>query len=479
MSQPMKISYGLNLSKKTGAAKPGATSKRPAIFGGGDDDDSDDGGGGGVFGRKKGGSSKKKEKDDEPVAEAITELGDDFLSGPAPSETDRPRDEKKKLAHRKGHLPPSQPPPSKYKSTNTTGDDAGASSSTSTSRFGSDLASALTARKHTKAAEALDPSIYDYDATYDAFKAATVRKPKGDGDGGDGEDEETRRKPQYMSNIRKMAEVRDRDRRIAEDKKMQREREAEGDAFDDKETFVTEAYKQQQEENKKLEEAERRREEAEAAKAAETGGMTGFYKKLLERDEERQAAIQEAVQSSAAVTAAQKAVGGEIDEDKKADGEKAGGEEDADATARARAINAHGGNVAVNDEGEVVDKRQLLQGGLNVSARKRTEMERQKEREARNRDRDRDRDANTNARGPNQGVFAGSKQAMRDRQSRMLESQYEQALKRSRDEEDEQTKAAEEAAKSRKTTADISSAKERYLARKRAEAEAKKAAGAP
>ncbi|KIH90615.1 coiled-coil domain containing protein [Sporothrix brasiliensis 5110] len=459
MSQPMKI--GLNLSKKPGAAKPGATAKRPAIFGGGDDDgDSDDGDGGGVFGRKKTGSNKSNTKpDDGPVAVAITELGDDFLSGTAPQDTDDGDDAKKKLAHRKG-----QPPPSKYKKAAVDGD-----GDTTSSPFGSDLASALTARKHREAAEALDPSIYDYYATYDAFKAGTSKNKAG----GHADDGETPRKSQYMSNIRKMAEVRERDRRVAEDKKMQRERAAEGDAFDDKETFVTEAYKQQQEENKRLEEAERKREEAEAAKAAETGGMTGFYKTLLQRDEERQAAIQESLR---AATAARKSgdSGGASE-----GGDEA--EEDDSSTARARAINAHGGHVAVNDEGEVVDKRQLLQGGLNISARKRSDMERQKERDARDRDRDRDRNRNgdTYASRNSEGVFAGSKQAMRDRQSRMLAAQYEQALKRSRDAEDEQTKAAQEAAKSRKTTADISSAKERYLARKRAEAEAKKAGGEP
>ncbi|CAK7238703.1 MAG: hypothetical protein STHCBS139747_000121 [Sporothrix thermara] len=454
MAQPMKISYGLSLAKKS---KPGAMSKRPAVFGGGDDDDSDDGTAGGVFGSKKG--VAKKDKASGPIVEAITEIGDDFLSAPAPD--DDHYGDKKKAAHSKGSQSPAQPPPSKYKASNATIDGA---SSESSSRFGSDLASALTARKHTEAAEALDPSIYDYDASYDAFKAVTARKSKDNDD----ETGETRRKPQYMTNIRKMAEVRERDRRIAEDKKMQRERDAEGDAFDDKETFVTEAYKKQQEENKRLEEAERKREEAEAAKAAETGGMTGFYKQLLERDEQRQAAIQEAVKSAT--------------QNKSKEGENEGTEDkgnegdDDDATVRAREINARGGNVAVNDEGEVVDKRQLLQGGLNISARKRTELERQKERDKRKRDRARTRDSDSGSRDSPQGYFAGNKQGMRDRQSRMLAAQYEQALKRSREEEDEQIKAAEEAAKSRKTTADISSAKERYLARKRAEAEAKKAA---
>ncbi|CAK7268798.1 hypothetical protein SEPCBS119000_003246 [Sporothrix epigloea] len=448
--------FGISLAKRSAASKPGTKAKKPAIFGG-NDDDSDNGDAGGVFGRNK--SDAKKSRDDAPITEAITEFGDDFLSAPT-LETQR-QEKKSRLGPGKGKLSSSQPPPSKYKAANAAAD--AASASKSSSRFSTDLANALTARKHTEAAEALDPSIYDYDASYDALKAVAARKAAMDND----QSEAARRKPQYMANIRKMAEVRDRDRRIAEDKKTQRERDAEGDEFADKETFVTDAYKQQQEENKRLEEAERKREEAEAAKAAETGSMTGFYKQLLERDDQRQAVIQEAMESAA------KNKGREEDDKEDNDADKTDS-----ATARAREINARGGNVAVNDEGEVVDKRQLLQGGLNISAQKRSELERQKEREARQRARGHGREDGADSRGHPGGYFAaGGKQGARDRQSRALAAQYEQALKRTRDAEEEQTRAAEQAAKSRKTAADISSAKERYLARKRAEAEAKAAAG--
>jgi len=41
---------------------------------------------------------------------------------------------------------------------------------------------------------------------------------------------------------------------------MQREREAEGDMYQDKETFVTQAYKDQMEEVRKAEEEEKKRE---------------------------------------------------------------------------------------------------------------------------------------------------------------------------------------------------------------------------
>jgi hypothetical protein len=63
---------------------------------------------------------------------------------------------------------------------------------------------------------------------------------------------------------------------------------------------------------------------------------------------------------------------------------------------------------------------------------------------------------------------------MRERQTRMLEAQLEESLKRSRQEEEEEAEKVQLASKSRKTEAEISSAKERYLARKRAAEEAKK-----
>lgn len=56
------------------------------------------------------------------------------------------------------------------------------------------------------------------------------------------------------------ASQRKRDHLIAEEKMIQREREAEGDEFADKEKFVTQAYKDLLEENRKAEEEEKRRE---------------------------------------------------------------------------------------------------------------------------------------------------------------------------------------------------------------------------
>ncbi|KAH9430835.1 hypothetical protein MCOR02_008161 [Pyricularia oryzae] len=134
----------------------------------------------------------------------------------------------------------------------------------------------------------------------------------------------------------------------------------------------------------------------------------------------------------------------------------------------ARELNQKGAAVAINDDGQVVDKRQLLKGGLNLGAKKKTDVKKDDDRDRRD---ERDRRDH----GSSRGYFGGGgKQAMRDRQSRMMEAQYEQALKRSREEAEEERKKIELVSKSRKTESDISSAKERYLARKRAEAEAKK-----
>ncbi len=392
-----KLSYGLNLTRKPGLSKPGPPKRRPVF---GDDDGYDDG------------SDDKPSRPSTGQAEKISEF-DDSVPTHSTQETSRIGSKSKKG-------PPSRPPFSKHK--------------TQVAEFG-DLSSALTSRKYAEDAEKLDPSIYDYDASYDSFKAA--RKT---------ETSEADRKPQYMSHLKKMAEIRERDRRIAEDKKMQREREAEGEEFADKEKFVTEAYTKQQEENRRLEEEERKREESEAKKN-QSGGMTGFYKQLLDTGETRHAEAMKAAE--------QRLKSGPPKEEEVE--EK--GKTDADL---AREINKKGGSVAINEDGEVVDKRQLLKGGLNVGAKKAAEAQ-EAARKA----------ASTARTNQSHGHFAGGKQAMRDRQSRMLEAQYEQALKHSRDEEDKERQKVEMESKTRKTDADISSAKERYLARKRAEGRGK------
>lgn len=57
-----------------------------------------------------------------------------------------------------------------------------------------------------------------------------------------------------------MAEIRKKDRLLAEEKKIAREREAEGEMYADKEVFMTEAYKKQKAELERIEAEEKKRE---------------------------------------------------------------------------------------------------------------------------------------------------------------------------------------------------------------------------
>ncbi|KAM7202116.1 nuclear speckle splicing regulatory protein 1 [Naviculisporaceae sp. PSN 640] len=458
MSKPV-FSFGLKKAApaKGGAPPPPAGFKKPppAKFSGDDNDEDGSENEDSGFNRLLAGKSKTKGTTkgkplsappaNEPTAVMeITEIdGFETETATVPQEDETSKRKKKNG----GAIPP--PPPLSSKSKSKSQDPAVADT------FG-DLSSALDSRKHAEAAAAADPSIYDYDAVYDSFKLASHNKKNP-------EDAAEEKKPRYFSALQKAAEIRDRDRQIAEEKRLKRERDAEGDEFADKEKFVTEAYKKQQEENRRLEEEEKKREEAEK-KQNKDKGMSVFYKAMLEKNEREHEAMVKAAEEMKNRPAEEReklaaAAAGEGEEEKKKS-----------ATERAKEINAKGGNVIINDDGEVVDKRQLLKGGLNVAPKKKIEAQ-----EAKKRAESAAARGGVGGVGQSKGVFAGGgKHAMRERQTRMLEAQLEETLKRSREEEEKEREKIELVAKSRKTEAEISSAKERYLARKRAAEEAKK-----
>ncbi|KAK3944679.1 nuclear speckle splicing regulatory protein 1 [Diplogelasinospora grovesii] len=416
-----KLAFSFGAKKPHPPSKPAPGKRKPTTFGGDDDDDS----------APKGATVAAAK------VEQISTLDfDDLPSATLQSPNrDTHRDGKGKSKSKPLPAPPPHPPGGKK-----------------TEAVLGDLSSALESKKYAAQAESEDPSIYDYDSVYDSFKLPTRKAA---------EKEEVEKKPKYFSALQKAAEIRERDRQIAEEKRLKREREVEGDEFADKEKFVTEAYKKQQEENRRLEEEEKRREEEEQKKnKSQGGGMTSFYKDMLKKEEEEHAAKMKAAEERLKHKAETGGGAGEEEQEE---------EEEKSAAERAREINAKGGNVIINDEGEVVDKRQLLTGGLNV--KKKTVEAKEKAKQQQQRD-----GGNTGSVGDkSKGVYAaGGKQAMRQRQTRMLEAQLEETLKRAREEEEEERKKVELVAKSRKTEADISSAKERYLARKRAQEEAKK-----
>ncbi|KAM3515583.1 hypothetical protein MY11210_000761 [Beauveria gryllotalpidicola] len=408
MSKP--LAFGLNL-KKPGASKPAAPRRKPMFDGEDSDSDANDG-------------------DSSNKGQAIGgDLDDDFgASRPQQDSGSRKPKSKPGLA--------TKGPPPKL-----------SAKSQPNAMFG-DLSSSLTSRKNAASAAEVDASVYEYDNVYESFKPKKLATK-----------EDVEKKPKYIKNLIQAADVRKRDLLIAEEKKIAREREAEGDEFADKEKFVTSAYKKQQEENRRIQEEEKKREEEEAKKG-KAGGMSAFYRQLLDKGEQRHAesvkAAEEMTKNSSTNNGADEPNAKEDDDDDKVQ------------AARARALNEKGASVDVNEDGQVVDKRQLLRGGLNLDLKKKTAAQQQAQRKPAERE---PKDSHA----PSQ---AGRRQAMRERQSRMMEEQLEQSMKRAYDDDETKKQELERASKSRKTEGEISSAKERYLARKRAAEEAKKTAGA-
>ena len=120
-------------------------------------------------------------------------------------------------------------------------------------------------------------------------------------------------------------------------------------------------------------------------------------------------------------------------------GEKAeGGDEEKDEekvnSELANEINQKGGSIAVNEDGQVVDKRQLLKGGLNLGSKKPEPR----------------KPAPAAERGP--GRSSGGRQGTRERQTATMEDQLLQMLKRSRegDEDEDEDEDDHRATKTRR-----------------------------
>jgi hypothetical protein len=98
---------------------------------------------------------------------------------------------------------------------------------------------------------ALDSTAFQYDEVYDHLKAAERKVEEAK------KMEKNEGKPKYMDSFLEAARRRKMDALHAEEKMMQIERAKEGGEFDDKEKFVTAAYKAQMEEVRRAEEEER------------------------------------------------------------------------------------------------------------------------------------------------------------------------------------------------------------------------------
>ncbi|KAJ4986425.1 coiled-coil domain-containing protein 55 [Stagonosporopsis vannaccii] len=299
-------------------------------------------------------------------------------------------------------------------------------------------ASAKEAEQRALEAAQQDASLYDYDSAYDALHARQAAVAAA------AREDAAARKPKYIDALFSASEQRKKDQLRARDKLLAREREAEGDEFADKDAFVTGAYKAQQEEARRAEEEERiRLEEEERQKAKH--GMQGFHKQMLLEQEKRHA---EAMAYAAAASARGEKIEAPVEKSDREIAEEA---------------RAQGKSVTLNDAGEIADKRQLLSAGLNIVAKPKPLTSSSAP------------DGTKPSVSPLTYQPKAAKHAQRERQTAMVAEQIEAAQKRKRDEEAAEQAALAAKAKSRKTETEISSAKERYLQRKREAAEAKNA----
>ncbi|RMC10702.1 hypothetical protein DUI87_12413 [Hirundo rustica rustica] len=121
-----------------------------------------------------------------------------------------------------------------------------------------------------------DATVYEYDSIYDEMqqkkKESSAKMFAGNDD----------KKPRYIHNILKAAEIRKKEQERRMERKIQKEREMEGGEFADKEAFVTSAYKKKLQERAEEEERERRQSALEAyLDVTKQRDLSGFYRHLL------------------------------------------------------------------------------------------------------------------------------------------------------------------------------------------------------
>ncbi|KAG9019642.1 hypothetical protein FRB90_011988 [Tulasnella sp. 427] len=306
----------------------------------------------------------------------------------------------------------------------------------------------------------LDATVAQYDEVYDDMKAAQEAAKAA------AEDQGKEKKSKYMTNLLQSAETRKLDYVRAEEKLMQREREKEGDEFADKDKFVTPAYKAQMEEVRRAEEEEKKREEAERKKKKNQPGMAAFYKDFLQKTGEQHEAASIAA-AKAAAAAANEAESGSQDLTirkplKVAPDPDSVFKEETDAD-RAALARAEGKDVELNDDGMLVDKRDLLSAGLNVNlSAPNTRKLGSGSKSASKQD---------DGLPPSAHRAAGSAATLKEiraRQARELERQYEEERVRvAQEKEKQEREELERVVKRKNTEADVQSARERYLDRKR------------
>ncbi|KAG0221324.1 coiled-coil domain-containing protein 55-domain containing protein [Mortierella sp. GBAus27b] len=314
---------------------------------------------------------------------------------------------------------------------------------------------------------AQDATVFDYDGVYDQLKAGDRAREIAR------KQQSLDRKPKYIGTMLEAAETRKRDRQIADEKRIERERELEGDEFKDKDMFITPAYKAQKEAARLAEEEERKKEEM-LAKDEDGSLMRGFYRSMLdERTKLRSSDLSAAAATTTTDTPVDSDAIKALEEEK-----QLRAKEDAERASEAREL---GLKVVLNDDGKIVDKRELLKGGLNIVKKSNHPPSHSARATDTRRGRDRDRpqtDFKAKYRSSNSSSVSHGReddrgdpsQDQRTRMTEKIEKQLLEQQKQAEEEEKQRQEAIRVALKRKNEDNQVMDAKARYLARKAAAA---------
>ncbi|XP_043574358.1 nuclear speckle splicing regulatory protein 1 [Chiloscyllium plagiosum] len=120
-----------------------------------------------------------------------------------------------------------------------------------------------------------DSTVYEYDSIYDELQQKKLESSTKLLSG-------TNKKPKYIDNLLKAVGERKKEQDRRMERKIQKEREAEGEKYMDKDAFVTSAYKKKLQEQAEEKEQERREAEREASlDVTKQKDLSGFYRHFL------------------------------------------------------------------------------------------------------------------------------------------------------------------------------------------------------
>ncbi|KAF7363477.1 Nuclear speckle splicing regulatory protein 1-like protein [Mycena sanguinolenta] len=347
-----------------------------------------------------------------------------------------------------------------------------------------------TMQKRMDAEKKVDPTVFEYDEVWDKMQESKLKQKEVKQQ--EAKDKKVRLslihpiqstsrnvrnsqliiiQPKYIAALLASAKTRELDHLRAEEKLMQRERELEGDEFADKEMFVTQAYKDQMAAVRAAEEEEKKRDgksrpystvcisvkysilffqisELLKKQGGGSSGMAHFYRKLLEDSEQKH---------EATVAATQKPVIGPMPNLTITKPPDFTPMSDLELAKRAR---EEGKDVELNDDNQIVDKRDLLVAGLNLSAPNTRKLERNSKME---------QGKNNQEVQAHRAVgTAASRREINERRAREIQVQMEQEEERlEKEKAREEREATQRIVARRNDEGAVQTARERYQERKR------------